>query len=202
MIRIDKINRYFNKKAQSKRGFTLVEAAASVMILAIVCAGVLNAVAFSREMVFSNNAREKASDKAQLVADEIISAAMGENPKDASALNVIVARVNDITTNSLEGTTNIQADAIGVVTQVDEFHEPANENELIQYIITPVETAADVERDTDVTVNKIKQKVTVHDVVVEGWNINVRVYYKMIGSGGTYRVVDVSGFAPRDFAAD
>lgn len=192
------MTRWFSRKAHSKKGFTLVEAVASVMILAIVCVGVLNAVAFSREMVFSNNAREKASDKAQLVADEIISAAMGENPEDSTAPASIQAAVNAIANDSASGTSNIQTASIGKVNCVTAFTTPATEDDLIQYILTPVTDGTDVERDTDVKVSGINQKATVHDTKVVGWDIKVRVYYKMVGSGD-YRVVDVSAFAPREY---
>jgi len=200
LTRRNKIKRYFSKKAQSKKGFTLVEAAASVMILAIVCAGVLNAVAFSREMVYSNNAREKASDKAQLVADEIVSAAMGEDPANPDTLDAIKARVNEIT-NADNGTTpNVQAEAIGKVACVTAFSEPTSDDELIQYTITPITAAVNEDTDIEVVVDKVKQKVTVHEAVVEGWDIHVRVYYKQIGAGGAYRVVDMDAFAPKDYA--
>lgn len=191
-------NGFFKKKVHSRRGFTLVEAVASVMILAIVCVGVLNAVAFSREMVFSNNEREKASDKAQLVADEIISAAMGQNPGDSDALNDIKAKVNAIANDSTSSAANIQTDAIGKVKYVNTFSTPTGTDDIIQYTIVPVPEGTDIETDTDVKVSGIHQKATVHQCTVPGWDIQVRVYYKMSGSG-SYRVVDVSAYAPRDY---
>ncbi len=192
-------SKYYSRKAKSKKGFTLVEAVASVIILAIVCVGVLNAVAFSREMVFSNNSREKASDKAQLVADEIVAAATGVDPSDPAGNpeGIIQSNVDAIANNAAAGTTNIQTDAIGKVNRVAAFSTPTNDNELVQYILTKVVDSTDVEHDTDVRVSGIHQKATVHDATLVGWDIKVRVYYKMVGSGD-YRVVDVSAFAPRD----
>ncbi len=192
-------SKYYSRKSKSKKGFTLVEAVASVIILAIVCVGVLNAVAFSREMVFSNNSREKASDKAQLVADEIVAAATGVDPTDPAGNpeGIIQSNVDAIANNAAVGTTNIQTDAIGKVNRVAAFSTPTNDNELVQYILTKVVDSTDVEHDTDVRVSGINQKATVHDATLVGWDIKVRVYYKMVGSGD-YRVVDVSAFAPRD----
>ena len=192
-------SKYYSRKAKGKKGFTLVEAVASVIILAIVCVGVLNAVAFSREMVFSNNSREKASDKAQLVADEIVAAATGVDPSDPAGNpeGIIQSNVDAIANNAAAGTTNIQTDAIGKVNRVAAFSTPTNDNELVQYILTKVVDSTDVEHDTDVRVSGINQKATVHDATLVGWDIKVRVYYKMVGSGD-YRVVDVSAFAPRD----
>lgn len=192
-------SKYYSRKAKSKKGFTLVEAVASVIILAIVCVGVLNAVAFSREMVFSNNSREKASDKAQLVADEIVAAATGVDPTDPAGNpeGIIQSNVDAIANNAAVGTTNIQTDAIGKVNRVAAFSTPTNDNELVQYILTKVVDSTDVEHDTDVRVSGINQKATVHDATLVGWDIKVRVYYKMVGSSD-YRVVDVSAFAPRD----
>lgn len=171
---------------------------ASVIILAIVCVGVLNAVAFSREMVYSNNSREKASDKAQLVADEIISAATGQNPEESTAADTIENLVNAIANDSTSSVANIQADSIGKVNRVTAFAEPNNEDELIQYILTPVTDDTDTEYETDVVVSGVKQGAKYHSTKVAGWDIQVRVYYKMVGSAG-YRVVDVSAFAPRDY---
>ena len=76
------LSTYFHNKKKSKKGFTLVEAVCSVMILAIVFAGVLNSIAFARQMVFTDNVRDKASDRAQIVADELINVCTGKNPDD------------------------------------------------------------------------------------------------------------------------
>ena len=55
------VTKYFKKLKKSKKGFTLVEAMCAIMIMAIVFVGILNAVSFSRQMVYTNNSREKAS---------------------------------------------------------------------------------------------------------------------------------------------
>ncbi len=201
MTQIDKINNFLSKKAHSKKGFTLVEAAAAVMILAIVCVGVLNAVAFSREMVYSNNSKEKASDIAQLVADEVMQSATGMNPADVDAPAQIQAKVNEIANETVSDSPNIQFENIGKVNCVTAFDVPTNEDELIQYVLTPIADGTDIESDTDVTVSHVHQKATFNEAVMEGWDIRVRVYYKEIGAGGDYRVVDVSAFAPSDIAS-
>ena len=134
-----------------------------------------------------------------LVADEIVAAATGVDPTDPAGNpeGIIQSNVDAIANNAAVGTTNIQTDAIGKVNRVAAFSTPTNDNELVQYILTKVVDSTDVEHDTDVRVSGINQKATVHDATLVGWDIKVRVYYKMVGSGD-YRVVDVSAFAPRD----
>ena len=197
-------SKLLRKKLHSKKGFTLVEAMCSVVILAIVCVGVLNAVAFSREMIYSNNARDKASDKAQLVADEIASAVTGISPAAGNRYELIDSKVNAIAND--ETGADVQARVIGKVKRVGAFATPANDsdptNPLIQYTIKEV----GVDSDTDSTV-KMKSgstdtdiDVKVHKAVRAGWDIQVRVYYKQIGGSNDYKVVDFKAFAPVDVA--
>ena len=197
-------SKYYGRKAHSKRGFTLVEAVCSIIIFAIVCVGVLNAVAFSREMVYSNNAREKASDKAQLIADEIVAAATGEDPEGAgNPEDNITNRVNQIVNNG-PTSSNIQTDVIGKVVKRSEsagFKTPDNDDECIQYIIKKVTDGTDVSSDITVVVSRpsglTTEHATIHQTKISGWDIKVRVYYKAVGSG-EWRVVEVSAFAPKD----
>lgn len=180
-------------KARNKKGFTLVEAICAVFVLAIVFVGVLNAVAFSRQMVFTNNARDKASDKAQLVADEIFSTAMGFDPNDAMAESDLRTAIVSVVNNPNDPQ-NVDPDtAIGTVNFVTAFTEPSAMNDSmdkIECIITPVlESCADA---ADGTISK-------QEVVELGWNIQVRVFYKEIGNDYNYRCVDVSAFAPTNY---
>lgn len=193
---------FFKKKARSKKGFSLVEAMCSIVILAIVTVGVLNAVAFSREMIYTNNARDKASDKAQLVADEIISAVTGVDPALGSqAFNNIDMTVNAIANDSTGA--DVQARAIGKVARVGVFETPDDDNDaLIQYILTPRE----VDYDEDV-VKTFRSgdtgedvEITVTESVQSGWQIDIRVYYKQIGGGNAYKMIDLHVFAPVDVA--
>lgn len=179
--------KYFSKK--SKKGFTLVEALCSVFVLAIVFVGVLNAVAFSRQMVFTNNAREKASYKGQLIADEIFATVTGistDGSEDPVA--AISAVVND-----MDDPQNTDPDTkIGTVTKVNKLTDPKNCNgkSLIEYTIEAVnESYSD---DTDGT-------VSVHNVTEQGWNITVRVFYKEVGAQDDYKCVDISAFAPYNY---
>lgn len=180
-------------KAKSKKGFTLVEAICAVFVLAIVFVGVLNAVAFSRQMIFTNNARDKASDKAQLVADEIFSTAMGFDPNDAMAESDLRTAITNVVNNPNDPQNMDPDTAIGTVNFVTAFTEPSAMNDSmdqIECIITPVlESCADA---ADGTVSK-------QEVVESGWNIQVRVFYKEIGNDYNYRCIDVSAFAPTNY---
>lgn len=150
-------------------------------------------------MVYTNNSREKASDYAQLVADEIVSAATGVDPTDVAGNpeGIIQSNVDAIANSAGPTTSNIQTDSIGRVNKVDSFYTPTNEDEMIQYTLTKVTDSTDIEYDTDVIVSGINQKSSVHEVKMIGWDIQVRVYYRESGSSD-YRVVDVYAFAPRD----
>lgn len=168
------------------------------MVFAIVTVGVLNAVAYSREMVYTNNAREKASDKAQLVADEILSAARGVDPTGADAVRIINDSVSAIANN---GSGDVQTSSIGTVKYVTDFQEPTSSDEMIQYTLTPITEDVIDATDTEITVDGITQRPTIYVSKQPGWQIHVRVYYKRVANDNDYRVVDVSGFAPKSFVA-
>ena len=89
------------------------------MILAFVCAGVLSSVAYSREMIYSNNSREKASDKAQFISDEIIVAATGVDPAAPDGATLIATSMNSIANNA--SASDIQTESIGVVNFVSDY---------------------------------------------------------------------------------
>ena len=185
-------------KLHSKKGFTLVETVCAILIFAIVTVGVLNAVAFSREMIYSNNEREKASDKAQLLADEIISTATGKNPENADDLTSIVTLVDAYAKQAADPADNdVQIDAIGSAKYVSDFTEPTDEADVVQYKIRAVTSDTDKEVKQTFTVEGRTQEVTLHETLRPGWEIEVRVYYKMIG-GTEWRSVDITAFAPRD----
>ena len=79
----------------------------------------------------------------------------------------------------------------------EDFIEPRNERQLVQYILTPI--TADGDTDILEEVGGITQAVNGRDVTQAGWDIRIRVYYKQIGGGGNYRSVDVSAFAPQSY---
>lgn len=185
---------FMMRKLHSKKGITLVETVCAIMILAIVCVGVLNAVAFSREMVYTNNSREKASDKAQLIADEIVTAAAGVDPSASDGVTIIQSKVNSIANNA--AATDVQNSEIGNVKNVLNFADPTSDDEMIQYILTPVTDSTVVDTEMKVIVGGIERRTTTHDVKQPGWDIQVRVYFKRIGGQDEYRSVDVSAFSP------
>lgn len=197
------LSKIIKNKTRSKKGFTLVEAMCSVVILAIVTVGVLNAVAFSREMIYSNNNRDKASDKAQLVADEIVSAVTGVDPTlGEEAFVTIDNKVYAIANDSAGG--DIQSRVIGNVIRVGEFEAPDPDDSdptLIQYILIPRETDEDNEVTEVVRVDGADAEINVVESMQSGWDIQVRVYYKQIGGSGNYKAVDVSAFAPVSVSA-
>lgn len=169
----------FNK---SKKGFTLVEVLASIFVLTIVFMGVLCAVAFSRQMVFTNNNKEKASDQAQLVADEIITVVTGEDD-----FAVAQTKITDYYTSGAGAGTDIR--------QVTAFAEPTASNpQRIQYTIT--EAAAATSTDADSTDAEGNAYV---ETKQQGYNITVRVYYDRINGNGGYECVEINGFAASVF---
>lgn len=179
-------NKFFGMK-KSKKGFTLVETMAAIMIFAIVVVGILNAVAFARQMVFTDNVKEKASDKAQLIADEIITTAMGHDPNSTTEPADVISAIALVTNDSSDPQTAL----IGEVTNVSSFTDPASYVEgtdpEIQYIIAPVSSSA-----TDA----VDGTVSLQEVQEAGWNITVRVYYQRINNNDSYDCVEVSAFAP------
>ena len=180
----------FLKTKKSKKGFTLVEALASVMILALVFVGILNAVAFARQMVFTDNVRDLASEKAQLISDEIIATAEGHDPTQAAEIINIETEVSQIANNA----SDTQTDLIGEATKVNTFTDPAafvkGTTPEIQYIITPV---------TDSVIDTDNGTVSYKEVVQAGWNVKVRVYYQRINQNDAYDCVEVSAFAPHSY---
>ena len=184
------LSNYFRKKKKSKKGFTLVEALCSVMILALVFAGVLNSIAFSRQMVFTNNVRDKASDKAQLVADELISICTNKDPDDPDInVNVMPAIRNEIA-DTINNANDPQYASVGDVTLVDgllDVNDYTEADPPIQVTIEPVH-----ENLADVTVAGIETKETTQ----AGWNMTLRIYYRAIGGNDSWQATDVSAFAP------
>jgi len=193
------VTNYFKKIRKSKKGFTLVEAMCSIMIMAIVFVGILNAVSFSRQMVFTNNSREKASDKGQLVADEIISIATGYDPGepiDPTVTGNLSAAINAVLNNGGTGTANDdpQYEIIGAVEYVASFpeladYDPSTSAE-IQYTLTPV-SASLVDTEVDGVTAKFASE--------RGWDIKVRVYYQSVGAGNGYNVAELTAFAPTNY---
>lgn len=189
------LSNYFHSKKKSKKGFTLVEAVCSVMILAIVFAGVLNSVAFARQMVFTDNVRDKASDRAQIVADEMITICTGKNPDDpnlASVLADIESEVNSIINNADDP----QYDNVGTVTLVSSLtgvdaYNPAYNPE-IQVTVEPVS-----ETMSDAAIDGIDTK----DTTQAGWNITLRIYYQAIGGHDNWQATEISAFAPYTYVS-
>ncbi len=189
------LSNYFHNKKKSKKGFTLVEAVCSVMILAIVFAGVLNSIAFARQMVFTDNVRDKASDRAQIVADELINVCTGKNPDDPDLTNVLASienEVNDVINNADDP----QYDHVGNVTLVSSLtgvdaYNPAHNPE-IQVTIEPVS-----ESMADVTVGGFDSKETTQ----AGWNITLRIYYQAIGRQDHWQATEISAFAPYTYVS-
>ncbi len=165
------------------------------MILAFVCAGVLSSVAYSREMIYSNNSREKASDKAQFISDEIIVAATGVDPAAPDGATLIATSMNSIANNA--SASDIQTESIGVVNFVSDYFEPTNSDQTIQYKLEAIPADVIEETDTEIRRGGITEHATVRNVTQMGWKIAVRVYYKEIGGGDDYRYVDVEAFAPK-----
>lgn len=178
---------------------TLVEVICAIFVLAIVFVGVLNAVAFSREMVFSNNSREKASFKGQLIADEIFSLATGCDPEEADAETKLINKIEAVVNNNSDPQNNDidEKGKIGRALYVDNFTEPDAfvpvDDAYIQYTIEKV-SAVD-EPGSDETGNF----TIIHE---KGWNISVRVFYHQIADNSDYRCVDISLFAPLNYIQD
>lgn len=64
-------NKY--SKLRSKKGTTMVEVLASVLILAIVVVAVLTTISFSQRTIVSGSSQSKAAADAQTIADTLIS---------------------------------------------------------------------------------------------------------------------------------
>ncbi len=181
------LSNYFHKKTKSKKGVTLVEVLCSVLILAIVFAGVLNAVAFSQQMVYTDNVRDKASDISQLVADEVMNICTGKDPEDTSSPAAIENDINDIVNNTIDP----QYASIGEVKIVPGFtsleaYDPTHDPQ-VQVMIEPV-----TESMADNTVAGIQTKETTQ----AGWNITLRVYYRSVNGKKNWTATEISAFAP------
>ena len=122
-----RIRNYFKQK-KSKKGLTLVEVLCAIFVLAIVFVGVLNAVAFSRQMVFSNNSREKASFRGQLVADEVLSICTGLNPTNVDDLTTVATKVDGVLNDMSDPQNNDSETAVGKVERVNTLSDPASFN--------------------------------------------------------------------------
>lgn len=195
------LGNYFKNK-KSKKGMTLVEVVCSVIVLAIVFVGVLNAVAFSRQMVLTNNAREKASFKGQLVADEIFSLATGYDPDTKvdelkAALNSAITAEDD-PQNDTDGTGIGKVELVDVLSSPsdDSIKEKSEDGSYIQYTVVPV--GKDAASSQEVEVDGIK----CIDTVEIGWDITVRVFYRQIGGQSDFRCVDIPVFAPLNYIKD
>lgn len=187
------LSNYFRNKKTSKKGFTLVEAICSIIILAMVFAGVLNSVAFARQMVFTNNIRDKASDRGQLIADEMITVCTGYdpdvNPSD-TINNAIVPQIKEIINNDDDP----QVGSIGKVEHVASFTDLSSYDSSkpeIEFTIEPVtEAYAD---GTDTYGNDFKSAQE------KGWNITIRIYYKSINGNRSWQATEISAFAPYNY---
>lgn len=181
-----RITKLKERYCKSKKGFTLVEVLASLFVLVIVFTGVLSAVAFSRQMVFTNNNKEKASDEAQLIADEIISVTSGcvditaactdvadyfaPDPSDPTA----VARAEDKTGASFG-------------------YSGAATESYCQYMIEEVGFS---DTDTEASTTVSGSTVSAIETKQQGFKITVRVYYSRINGGGGYECVEITAFSP------
>lgn len=191
-----RIRNYFKQK-KSKKGLTLVEVLCAIFVLAIVFVGVLNAVAFSRQMVFTNNSREKASFKGQLVADEVLSIATGFNPNEDPT--DMLAQIDNVLNDMSDPQNNDSETAVGKVERVNTLSDPASFNPgdsgaLIQCKITGV---------TSETSNEVSDGSGTYTEAVEiGWDITVRVFYREISGDSDFRCIDITAFAPSNYIDD
>ncbi len=188
-------NKYFTKK--SKKGFTLVEAICAVFVLAIVFVGVLNAVAFSRQMVLSNNAREKASYKGQLVADEIIATVTGVDPDDAESdpIALIEQVINNLETDPQN---TDPENAVGHCTHVDTYANLTSPGDFT-YDATAGDVQYTLEAVGETYTDAMDGTVSVQEISQRGWNITVRVFYKEFEAQAEYKCVDITAFAPFNY---
>ena len=195
--------KHFFKK--SKKGFTLVETLCAIFVLAIVFVGILNAVAFSRQMVFTNNAREKASYEGQLIADEILSAATGFNPETDDPTDAIEGVINNVENdpqNVKEGKTI--APGTKIVNKVTTLTDPKNFKPTgdchMEYTISKVtESYSDGMEDVPKDPAGGADTVSMQEAHETGWDIVVRVFYQEIGNQGDYLCVDITAFAPYNY---
>lgn len=173
---IKRICRRFNK---NKKGMTLIEVLCSIFVLAIVFAGVVSAVVFSQSMVYTDNARDKASDQAQLVADELLTVAKGCDGTIASTRSAIEAY---LLSSGEDIEYKVDSSAFGYSGAADEE---------IQYTLVECK-----DTDTDDTTTVSGNTVPAVTATEQGVTIIVRVYYQKVNGGGAYDCVEVSAFAP------
>lgn len=74
------------KKLRGKKGTTLVEVLAAVLILAIVVTAVLTGIGFSQRTVLAQGSQSDAAAKAQNLADQLIAKLHGNSAPDFSKL--------------------------------------------------------------------------------------------------------------------
>lgn len=187
------LSNYFRKK-KSKKGFSLVEALCSVMILAIVFAGVLNSVVFSRQIVLTQNIRDVSSDRGQLIADELITICMKYNPDEYDATNH-----NQGVNQALAA---IQAEIDSVINYAD---DPQYNDEIGGIAVVNTFTDAtsfnpNTDKRTQVKIQFVEESITDKtdhkEIKQAGWDITVRLYYQAIGSQGPWQGTDITAFAP------
>lgn len=180
LLATDNKKRLLKRFNKSKKGFTLVEVLASAFVLVIVFTGVLSAVAFSRQMVFTDNEREKASDEAQLIADEIISVAKGS------------ADISDASTKIADYYTALSTPKnVADMTAFGFSYSGGTTESKYQYTLAE---SSDNCTDTDTSglSGTLQGKVTTQ----QGFDLTVRVYYQRINGGGGYDCVEVTAFVP------
>lgn len=176
--------RFLKRLNKSKKGFTLIEVLASAFVLVIVFTGVLSAVAFSRQMVFTDNEREKASDEAQLIADEIISIAKGST--DEFDANTKIADYYRAFSPPKD---------VADMTAFGFSYSGGTTESKYQYTLTE---SSDDCTDTDTSGHSgaaLQGKVTTQ----KGFDVTVRVYYQRINGGGGYDCVEVTAFVPSSY---
>lgn len=175
--RITKLKKRFIK---SKKGFTLVEVLASIFVLVIIFTGVLSAVAFSRQMVFTDNSKEKASDEGQLIADEMLTLVSGECVDVTDVQTQISSYYSSASKNPVD------------VTSTGGFHNPTSldpaTGDYIQYTVEEVGGGASTDVDVPGGISHV-------ETVQHGFKITVRVYYSRINGNGGYNCEEIIAFS-------
>ena len=182
-----RITKLKERYCKSKKGFTLVEVLASLFVLVIVFTGVLSAVAFSRQMVFTNNNKEKASDEAQLIADEIVSVTKGCVDLTAALTDV----ADYFAPDPSDPTATARAEEKA---KVEDFGYTGTGNHC-QYVIEGVGFSS-TDTDIDVTTTVSGSTVSAVETKQQGFKITVRVYYSRINGDGGYECVEITAFSP------
>lgn len=181
------------KKIKSKHGFTLVEALAAVFVIVIVFTGVLSAVTVSRQMIFTDNAREKASDTAQIISDQIMAAASGQTTLadvQAAIEQVLNNDPNDTSHELIGGTVSWVGTESGCL--ATDFGYPAAGLTPYQYMITA--TTDDTDTDTEATAGGTT--LSGKQISEEGFAVTVRVYYQKVNANNDYSYIEMVVFLP------